>query len=114
MIKPQTIEYYTAASRELNAAREWVPTFNGPTMVGGCSVQSIPRKSYADMGLDFNSFYLRVVAPLSIIDLQRDQSGDRFVWQGDWYQMKDGTNWYALDGWARAIAVRVKQGGTGL
>jgi hypothetical protein len=108
LIKPQSVQYYAFVSRERNAARQWVPTFAAPVPILA-RVNAVPRKSYADMGLDFNSFYVQIFASLSIIDLQRDSSGDRFIWNGDWYQMKDGEGWFSQDGWATALAVRVKQ-----
>lgn len=112
LIKMQSVQYYPFASRTKNEMRQWVSTFGTPYPLS-CSVQAVDRKSYADMGLDFNSFYVRVFAQLNIIDLQRDSSGDRFIWQGDWYQMMDGQSWYAQDGWATVLAIRVKQNATG-
>lgn len=112
LIKQQSVQYYPFASRTKNEARQWVSTFGTPYPLR-CSVQAVDRNSYADMGLDFNSFYVRIFAQLNIVDLQRDSSGDRFIWQGDWYQMMNGQSWYAQDGWATALAVRVQQNATG-
>lgn len=112
LIKLQEVQYYPFATRTLNAARQWVPAFGTPYPLAA-SVQAVPRNSYAELGLDFNSFYVEIYASLNIVDLQRDSSGDRFVYNGDWYQMKDGQSWFAQDGWAYAMAVRVKQNATG-
>jgi len=113
LIRQGTVQYYPFLSRQLNAARQWAPTFDTPFPLR-CNVQAVPRNSYSDMGLDFNAFYVQIYASLNIVDLQRDSSGDRFIWNGDWYQMKDGESWFEQDGWATALAVRVKQNASGV
>lgn len=65
------------------------------------------------MGLDFNKFYVNVFASLQIVDLQRDTSGDRFIYNGDLYQMSNGQSWYQQDGWATCLAVRIKTAASG-
>ena len=112
LIKFQNVSYYEFLSRTQNAARQWVPSFNAPTNLRA-SVQAVDRMRYAQMGLDFNKFYVRIFASLNIIDLQRDSSGDRFIYNGDLYQMEDGQSWFAQDGWATALAIRIKTGATG-
>lgn len=112
LIKFQTVKYYPFASRQLNAARQWVPTFGEPFDLSA-SVQAVPRNSYADMGLNFNGQYVKIFASLDIIDLKRDSSGDRFVWQGNWYQLEAGKGWFAQDGWASALGTLVKENSQG-
>ncbi len=109
LIHFQQVDYFPFKSRSLNAARQWVSTFD-PSFKLSASVQAVPRNSYADMGLNFNGQYVKIFSSLDIIDLRRDSSGDRFVWQGDWYQMESGKGWFAQDGWASALAVLVKAG----
>lgn len=112
LIKFQTVQYYAASARTLNAARQWVPGFSAATPLRA-SVQAVNRSSYAEMGLNFNSFYVQVYASLNMVDLERDSSGDRFIYNGDLYQMENGQSWFAQDGWATCLAVRVKTGATG-
>lgn len=112
LIKFQTVQYYTATSRTLNAARQYVPGFSAAVPLRA-SVQAVNRSSYAEMGLNFNSFYAQVYASLNMVDLQRDSSGDRFIYNGDLYQMENGQSWFAQDGWATCLAVRIKTGATG-
>jgi hypothetical protein len=106
LIRFQSIKYYPAESRTLNAARQYVPTFGSPFTMKA-SVQAVDRNSYANMGLDFNSLYVQVYAELNMIDLERDSSGDRFVYNGDIYAMSKGQNWFAQDGWATCLAIRI-------
>lgn len=112
LIKFQTVQYYSASERVLNAARQWVPGFGAATPLKA-SVQAVNRSSYAEMGLNFNSFYVQVYAMLNMVDLQRDSSGDRFIYNGDLYQMENGQSWFEQDGWATCLAVRIKTGATG-
>lgn len=106
LIKFQTIQYYQFQSRVLNSARQWVPSFADPIPIQA-SVQAVDRNRYLDMGLDFNSQYIQLWAPINMVDLTRDSSGDRLVWNGDWYQMKSEQSWWIQDGWAQALAVRI-------
>ncbi len=106
LIAFQTIKYYPAESRALNAARQYVPTFGTPFNMQ-CSVQAVNRNSYAAMGLDFNALYVQVYAPLNMVDLKRDSSGDRFTYDGSIYAMSKGQNWFAQDGWATCLATRI-------
>lgn len=112
LIKFQSVQYYSASDRVLNSARQWVPGFAAPTALSA-SVQAVNRNSYADLGLNFNSFYVQVYASLNMVDLQRDASGDRFIYNGDLYQMENGQSWFQQDGWATCLAVRIKTGATG-
>lgn len=109
LIKFQTVEYFPFVSRQLNASRQWVSTF-GASFQLSASVQAVPRSRYADMGLEFNGEYIQLYAMLDIVDLRRDSSGDRLIWNGDLYQMESGKSWFIQDGWAQALAVKVKQG----
>ena len=112
LIKLQTIQYYAATGRTPNAARQWVPAFAAAAPLRA-SVQMVPRSSYADLGLDFNKVYVNIFAAANLVDLQRDTSGDRFIWAGDLYQMQNENSWFVQDGWASALAVRYKQNATG-
>lgn len=112
LIKFQTVQYYAASTRSINQARQYAPGFAAPFALSA-SVQAVNRNSYAAMGLNFNSFYVQVYASLNMVDLQRDTSGDRFIYNGDLYQMENGQSWFAQDGWATCLAVRIKTGATG-
>lgn len=112
LIKFLPISYYKSTGRALNDARQYVPTFGAAETISA-SVQAVNKVRYAQMGLDFAKFYVQVWASLSIIDLQRDSSADRFIWNGDLFQMENGMTWFAQDGWAQCLAIRIKSGATG-
>lgn len=108
VIRFQIIQYYRTNGRTQNAARQWVPTFE-PGFNMSCSVQAVNRKNFSQMGLDFNSFYVNLFASLDIVDLERDSSGDRFVYNGSLFQMSQNQNWHSQDGWATCLGVRIDQ-----
>ena len=112
LIKFGSVKYYATTGRTLNTARQWVASF-GPSSPLSCSVQAVPRSVYQKEGLDFNKFYVRVWAPLAMASLDRDTSGDRFIYNSDLYSFSDGENWFAQDGWATVLAIRIKSGATG-
>jgi hypothetical protein len=112
LIAFQSCQYYAFSSRTQNAARQFVPSYAAPFVLSA-SIQAINRNRYAQMGLDFNKFYVQIYASLNIVDLQRDSSGDRLIYNGDLYQMQDGQNWFQQDGWATCLCVRIKTGATG-
>jgi hypothetical protein len=106
LISWQNITYFVNTGRTLNAAKQWVAQY-GPGQPMQCSVQAINRSTYVAMGLDFNVLAVQVFAPLDLIDLQRDSSGDQFEYNGDRYKMANGQNWFEQDGWATCMAIRI-------
>lgn len=112
LIKFQSIQYYKSTGRTLNAARQYVDSWGAAEPLSA-SVQAVNKTRYAQFGLDFAKFYVQVWASLDIIDLQRDSSSDRFLHNGDLFQMENGQTWFEQDGWAQCLAVRIKMGATG-
>jgi hypothetical protein len=108
LISFQTVDYFVANGRTLNAARQWVPAFN-PAVKLKASVQSVDRRSYAAMGLDFNAQYVNIFTSLDLVDLKRDSSGDRFIYNDKLYVMSKGQNWFVQDGWATCLAVMTQE-----
>ena len=108
LIRFQTVMYYPFDSRYLNEARQWVTTY-GTAFPLSASVQAVPRDKYSDMGLDFAGEFIKLFANYNVIDLRRDSSGDRLIWNAEWYQMEQGKSWFLQDGWATATAVKVKE-----
>jgi len=106
LIRPTPIQYLAFVSRAQNAARQWVPSFAAPVEIQA-SVQAVPRSSYNDLGLDLQKNYVKVFASVNVVDLDRDTSGDRFIFDGRLYQIEDQNTWYLRDGWASCTAVDV-------
>jgi hypothetical protein len=106
LIKPTTIQYLKFSGRTQNTARQWVSAFETAIPIQA-SVQAVSRSSYTDMGLDFQKNYIKVFAAIDLVNIKRDSSGDRFIYNGMMYQIEDQNTWFLLDGWASCIAVEV-------
>lgn len=109
LIQQNKIEYFPFVSRVKNAARQWVSTF-GPVQTIPASVQSVPRDSYVQLGLDFQKNYVNVFAAINVVDLARDSSGDQFVFDGKVFQIESQNTWFLRDGWAECMAVELGAG----
>ena len=109
LIQQNQIEYYPFVSRVKNAARQWVSTF-GPGQTISASVQSVPRSTYVQLGLDFQKNYVTVYAAVNVVDLSRDSSGDQFIFDGKVWQIESQTTWFLRDGWAECMAVELGAG----
>lgn len=109
LIRRNPIQYYPFVSRVKNQARQWVSTF-GPMQTILASVQAVPRDTYVQLGLDLQRNYVAVFAAIDVVDLERDSSGDQFVFDGSVYQIESQNTWFLRDGWAECIAVEIGRG----
>jgi len=106
LIRFTPIDYYAFNNRVLNRARQWVTGFD-PVKTVYASVQAVPRNSYIQYGLDLQKNYVKVYAAMNIIDLERDSSGDRFIYNGKLFQLESQYTWWHEDGWDKCIAVEI-------
>lgn len=106
VIKPTTIQYVKFNGRVLNAARQYIDSYDAPAPLKA-SVQAIARDKYQDLGLDLQKNYIKMWASENLIDLKRDYSGDYFIYGGVKYKLNNQTHWYIQDGWASAIAIDI-------
>lgn len=104
LIGTNPIQYYKYKSRVLNAARQWVPSFEDPVTIYA-SVQAVSRDTYVRLGLDMQRNYVTIYAAANVVDLERDSAGDQLVFDGVRYQIESQTTWFLRDGWAEAMAV---------
>jgi hypothetical protein len=107
VIQLTKVEYYPCVSRVKDNMGRWVVTY-GPMFTIGASVQPIPRSKYAFLDLDFQKKYVKIFVPYNSIDLDRDVAGDQFVFAGEKYTFQNNTEWYDMDGWNSAIAIKVE------
>ena len=106
LIRLTPIDYYAFNVRQMNAVGQWVPYYN-PMTPFPASVQAVPRDTYVRLGLDLQKNYVTVFASVNAVDLERDSSGDRFVFDGSMYQIESENSWFLRDGWAECLAVEV-------
>ena len=105
-IKPTTIQYVKFNGRVLNAARQYIDSYDAPSPLRA-SVQAVARDKYQDLGLDLQKNYIKIWASANLIDLKRDYSGDYFIYGGVKYKLNNQTPWFLQDGWASAIAIDI-------
>lgn len=106
LIRFSTVDYFSFKSRTLNDVRQWIPEFD-PSFKLSASVQAVQRDTYTQYGLDFQRNYVRLYAAHNIIDLERDSSGDRFIYNGRLFQLESQFTWWHEDGWDRCLAVEI-------
>lgn len=70
-------------------------------------VQAVTRSNYENLGLDFNKKYVTIFVMESLQDIDRDRSGDRFIYAGETFEIMSATDWYIQDGWTYYLAVRI-------
>lgn len=106
LIVQQSFVYEAFVTRTTNSIGLDVPTYaTGVPMTG--SVQPVNRKFYQFMGLDFQKNYVLFYVQKNILDLTRDVSGDRFVFNGITYQCESKTNWFPQDGWDEVLCIEI-------
>jgi hypothetical protein len=103
-INPQGVMYYSFLSRTANAIGNDIATYSAPVLLNG-SVQPVPRSAYQNSGLEFQKNYVNFFVSKNAIDIQRDVSGDYFIYDGKKYQCVSKTDWYSQDGWVQILSV---------
>ncbi len=108
VISPQPILYYEDAGRVQDAQRNWVTRYNEPKTIMA-SVQAVLREKYTELGLEFQKNYVKIFVDKDVVDIDRDASGDYFIFGGKTYKLADETTWFEQDGWTGCLAVEIKQ-----
>lgn len=103
IIDLQNVIYYQYQGRSVNAVGQYIPNFLEPSNVKG-SLQAVPRSLYEQHGLDFNKKYIMFYVPRNTIEIQRDVTGDQFIYGRQKYQVESSTDWFFQDGWKGLIA----------
>ena len=105
-IASQTVLYRKYSSRVLNSQRQYMSAFSEPFPFKG-SVQRVPRTQYIEYGLEFQRNYIKIFASLNMVDIDRDASGDQFIYGMRVFQLESQGTWKQQDGWALALAVDI-------
>lgn len=106
VIGKQTFFYYKFLTRSTNPDGQDVPIYDAP-LRKQASIQPVPRELYAEQGLDLQRHYQTVYAPLNVLDIARDSSGDLVMYKGRMYQVLSGTKWFQQDGWGGFLIVQI-------
>lgn len=103
MIDFATVNYFQFVSRIPNVVGQLVATFAEPVLIKG-SLQAVPRNMYEAHGLDLNKKYALFYVSKSVVEVQRDVTGDQFTYNGEKFQVESTTDWFGQDGWKGLIA----------
>lgn len=106
-IPPRRVAWERMTGRAENAAGYTVPTYAAPVNIEG-SVQPVSQSRYQQLGLDFNREYVTLRTRAGVVAVGRDESGDRFTYDGKVYVCLSEDDWHAQAGWAAIVAARVK------
>lgn len=106
LIAPSSFYYYQFSSRSVQSNGLDLTTYNPPIILQG-SVQAVPRNLYEIYGLDLQKNYITVYVAQSVLDIERDVSGDQVVYGGNTYQCLSETNWFPMDGWVGVLCCQV-------
>ena len=109
LIAQQTVSYQQYTGRAQNENYAYVSTYAAAVNVMG-SLQPVPKIMYEKLNLDFKKQYYNFFCQKDVIDLNRDVSGDVFTFNGELYKVESITDWFAMDGWVQALAVRTVPG----
>lgn len=107
LIGKQEFQYYRFKSRSLNVNGQDIPVYEAP-LCERASIQPVPRELFQQYGLDFQKHYITIIAPLDVMDIRRDVSGDLVVYGGLMFQCLSKTQWFKQDGWGSVIAVQIQ------
>ena len=106
LIARQTFSYIANLGRTTNDIGQYIQTYADPVTITG-SLQPFPRSLFQQYGLDFNKDYVTFFIPQSAVDVERNFSGDEFVFNSIKYQALFKTNWFQIDGWIGIVCVKV-------
>lgn len=110
VIGSSNFQYYKYLGRSSNAIGLEVTDYAEPACLSG-SVQPVPRELYDKFHLQFQKNYMTFFVQKSILDVKRDVSSDKIVFNGKQYKCESVTDWYAIDGWVPVLAVQVDNAG---
>lgn len=102
----QTVQYYAALGRTLDALGNWQTAYDAPVARQG-NVQAIPRNKYEALGLDFQKHYIDFYTLGNMQDTGRDTSVDVVEFAGRRYNCLSATAWSDMDGWTHMMCVDI-------
>ena len=109
LIGMQKVQYMKNIGRVQDKSRNWISKFAAPVMLRA-SVQAVNRSKYQELGLELQKNYVNIFTTADIVDIERDASGDQFIFNHRLYQMESETSWTVQDGWASCLCVEIKKG----
>lgn len=107
LIDTVTIEWIRFKGRTLSEIGIHVSEYHPPVFIEA-SVQAAGADVYERLGLSWQKKYFKLYASIPAEAVERGTSGDRFVFNGELYQMVNDTPWHSIDGWMSTLIVRIE------
>jgi len=104
IISKSNYTLFNDVSRTLDARGIWVTSYGAGIPLRD-SIQAIPRSIYAQIGLDFDKYYIMIYTDNPLLVVERGTSGDQIVFNNSRFQLLDNTDWVPMDGWSGVVAV---------
>jgi hypothetical protein len=103
----QSVTWKKYVSRTINDVGKYVSVYDAGTTIKA-SVQPVSRSVYEQNGLDLQKNYINIYTAEPMVDLKRDHSSDRILYNGGTYQLPSNQgDWFAVDGWNAYLAVQI-------
>lgn len=106
IISSTPVQYYKYVSRAVNDLGLLEAMYDVPITIKG-SLQPVEKSMYAQLGLDLSKKYMNLYVPNDILDVNRNVSGDQFVYNSERFQCESAEPWFSIDGWTAILAVKV-------
>jgi hypothetical protein len=106
VIASTPVQYYKYVTRAANDLGIYNTLYDPPIQIRG-SLQAVEKTMYAQLGLDLSKKYMNLFVPNNILDVNRDVSGDQFIYNSETYQCESAEPWFSIDGWTAILAVKV-------
>lgn len=106
-IETVPVQYYQNAGRTLNDVGVWVSALSDP-LTFQASVQAVDRRSYIELGLDFNKRYHMIYMSVGAQDFTRGTAGDEVQFNGRQMQIQSNLDWFEIDGWVGLLGVEIQ------
>lgn len=106
IIDTDTIQVLKQGARVLNSLGLWETPYGEPVDYEA-SVQAVDRRTYVELGLDFNKRYIQIYVSTAVNDLSRDTTGDKVYFNGREYAITSTLDWFVIDGWVGVLCCEV-------
>jgi len=107
VIRPVYFQYQEFEGNTVNDMGIKVPKYKTAVQFRG-SLQPVDSALYKTLNLDMMKEYKRVWIPNDIRSLDRKNTPDRIVFEGNNYNVIHSIPWHHYDGWNEVVVVREK------
>ena len=108
VIGSQQVLYFADTGQVRQPNGVFLTSYAAPVTLTHGSVQSIDRRRYQALGLDWQKTYVMWYVPeQDFVAVARSKSGDVIEWNSGRYQLVGDNPWIEQDNWKSAICVLI-------